>query len=348
MRTFRMFKSNFTKSAGSSLRYIAAIAMIAMLAVASGAWSPAWGKPAAASLWAGDTNNDKVVELTPSNLGSSGSPAPVILDSAGLGEPEGVAFDLSKNLWVSTFENHLVLEFTPAQLNDLGTVSNPTPAATINSTSFVELDGDTFDKDGNLWIVDYGANGVDELSKTQLNAGSNADITPAITITSSSLDDPNFDVFDKSGNLWVSSEDNSEIVEFAAEQLGSSGALTPKVVLSSNSANSLDEPGEMAFDSKGNLWVTNFDIGTVVMFAKKQLRASGSPTPKVTLSSSVFDGPWGLAFDRGHNLWVSNYNNGTIFKFRSKQLKKSGALTPPVILQGVLSGSYGMTFGPVF
>ena len=178
-------------------------------------------------------------------------------------------------------------------------------------------------------------------------SGSNADITPAVTITSSSLDLPDFGVFDKSGDLWVSGDGNAEILEFTADQLGSSGAKTPSVILSSNSG-SIDQPGEMAFDSKGNLWVANYANETVVMFAKKDLSASGSPTPKVTLSSSVFDGPSGLVFDSGHNLWVSNYNNGDISKFSSKQLKKTGAPTPSVLLTGVAPNSFEIIFGPVF
>jgi len=343
MHTFRAFNRTSSRSAAFSLRSIPAIAL---LAVACGASSPAWCKPAA-SLWMADTGNSRVVELTPSDLTSSGTPSPIVLDSAALDEPEGVAFDKTKNLWVSTFGNSLVLEFTPAQLKNLGTVSNPTPHATIGSTMFDALDGCTFDKHGNLWVIDFDGDGVHELTHKQLKAGSNSDITPKINITSSSLVDPNFGVFDKSGNLWISSEDSSAIVGFSASQLRSSGAKTPNVILSSSSG-SLDDPGQMVFDGKGNLWVANYGNATVVEFAKNQLGATGAPTPAVTLSGSAFDGPWGLALDSGGNLWVSNYINDLISQFSSPQLTTSGTPTPPVVLTGVLDGSYGMTFGPVF
>jgi sugar lactone lactonase YvrE len=320
--------------------------VIAALMLTCGASSPAWCK-SGESLWAANTNDSTVLEFSPSELKSSGSPTPVTIDSAAISGPEGVAFDKSGNLWVSQFSAENVLEFSRAQLKNLGTVSNPTPNATIASTMFQSPDGCTFDRHGNLWIVDYNGKAVRELSSAQLEAGSNADITPAINITSSTLEQPNFGVFDKTGDLWVSNEGNSEVVEFSASQLGSSGAKTPTVVLSSSSG-SLDEPAEMAFDSKGNLWVSNFGNSTVVMFAKKELSASGSPTPKVTLSSAEFDGAFGLAFDSGHNLWVSNIYNGNIGKLKSKHLKKSGSPTPGVVLTGVLAGSYQMIFGPVY
>jgi streptogramin lyase len=187
---------------------------------------------------------------------------------------------------------------------------------------------------------------VHEFTQAQLNVGGNQ--SPAINITSNaSLDGPEFGVFDKSGNLWLSSENNSQVEEFTASQLGSNGDKLPAVILSAKSG-SLDLPGQLVFDHRGNLWVANLGNATVVMFAKKQLKASGMPVPAVTLSSSAFDDPWGLAFDGGGNLWVSNFIGGQISKFSSKQLRKSGSPTPPIAITGVLGHSHQMTFGPVF
>ena len=87
---------------------------------------------------------------------------------------------------------------------------------------------------------------------------------------------------------------------------------------------------------------------TVVMFAKKQLKASGMPVPKITVTSPAFDEPTGLAFDGKGNLWFSNFLNSQISKFSSKQLRKSGSPTPPITITGILTNSHQMTFGPVF
>ncbi len=327
----------------AQIRYLA---VIAMLAVVWSAASPAWCK-SKQSLWAADAEAGRVVELPPPALKRSGMPTPVVLDSSSLHLVTGVAFDKSNNLWVSTFVDN-VLEFTPAQLQNLGTVSNPAAQASIGSADFLALDGCAFDSSGDLWIVDFNGGAVHELTQAQLNAGSNPSITPAITITSASLSDPQFDVFDGSGNLWISSSNNSEIIQFSLSQLGSGGSKTPAVVLSNNGG-SLDFPAEMAFDKKGNLWVANTGNGTAVMFAKSQLAASGSPTPKVTLSGAAFDHPFGLAFDSRRNLWVVNAAAGDqISKVSSKQTKKNGTPAPRVAITGVVSDPNQMIFGPVF
>lgn len=315
------------------------ITAIAILAAACGASSPAWCK-SMASLWIADTGNSRVVELVPNDLKSSGTPTPLLLES--VNSVEGLAFDKSKNLWVEAFDN-FVLEFTAAQLKNLDTIPDPTPAKEFGSGASAGR-GCIFDHKENLWIIDaQGA--VLEFTQAELNAGDNP--IPAVDITSTSLDGPEFAVFDKAGNLWLSSENNSQIEEFAASQLGSSGAKTPTVILSDNGG-SLDSPGQLAFDNGGNLWVANLGNDTVVKFGKRQLKTSGMPAPEVTLSSSAFDQPWGLAFDSGKNLWVANFSGGQISKFSSKQLRKSGSPTPSVDITGVLDGSQQMTFGPVF
>lgn len=318
---------------------------VVVLAVACGASSPAWSK--SASLWVADGANSRVVELSPIDLKNSGSPTPIVLDGA-VSHTRGLAFDNSQNLWVCNTSDRTVLEFTSTQLKNLGTVSNPTPTATIGSTDFVQLVAGFFDARGNLWIVDEG-NSVHELSKTQLNAGSNANITPAITITSvADFHGPHFGTFDKSGNLWISSEFNNLVLEFNSSQLGSGGDKTPTVVLSPNGS-SLSAPGQLAFDRKGNLWVANYDNNTVVMFAKSALSASGMPLPKVTLSTATFDGPWGLALDGGKNLWIYNWNVGVILKISSKNLNTSGAPAPSVTITGAThSFADQIVFGPVF
>ena len=100
------------------------------------------------------------------------------------------------------------------------------------------------------------------------------------------------------------------------------------------SGTSLDEPGEIAFDQKGNLWVPNYGADTVVEYAKDQLTSSGNPAPTVKLSSAIFDEPLGAVFDSSGNLVVMNYYNGTIAKFTPKQLKASGAPVPKVSVTG--------------
>jgi sugar lactone lactonase YvrE len=274
-------------------------------------------------LWIGNDNGYGIESFTPGQLKKSGTPTPLQL----LTYPDttGLAFDRSHNLW-AVVDNDKVVRFTAAQVKNLKTDPGPTPSLMITRAStFVEIFGCNFDHQGNLWVVDAANNSIDEISKAQLAAGS-GDITPAKVISSSDLEFPDFVTFDKAGNAWIDSEDDSKIAEFSASQLSSGGTKSAAVLISDDgSGTSLNAPGEIAFDKKGNLWVPNDGSNTVVEYAKNQLRATSDPTPTVKLSSAVFNGPWGAVFDSSGNLWVKNYIDAMIAKFTPKQLKATGA-----------------------
>ena len=189
---------------------------------------------------------------------------------------------------------------------------------------------------------------IEELSASQLSAGSNPDITFPTVINATDFAFPAFITFDEAGNAWVASQGISKIVELSASQLTSSGiGKSPAVVLSDDgSGTSLDLPGEIVFDKKGNLWVPNFASDTVVEYAKDQLTSTGDPAPTVKLSSAIFDEPFGAAFDQKGNLVIMNYADGTIVKLAAKQLKKSGSPVPKIKVTGTGTVNYQITFGP--
>src|ERR1700735_3745996 len=126
MQTFRIFHRTSTQSAAFSLRSIAAVAILVAACTTA---TPAWCKPAE-SLWVADTDDNRIVELVPNELKSSGTPTPLLLES--LNSVNGLAFDKSGNLWVEAFDN-FVLEFTVAQLKNLDTDPNPTPVNEFGS-----------------------------------------------------------------------------------------------------------------------------------------------------------------------------------------------------------------------
>lgn len=67
-----------------------------------------------------------------------------------------MAFDKSKNIWVTT-DTTAVVEFSPSELKELGSNSAPVPATTIISPMFGFLGGCSFDAGGNLWIAEFTA-----------------------------------------------------------------------------------------------------------------------------------------------------------------------------------------------
>jgi sugar lactone lactonase YvrE len=310
-----------------------ATAIALLILTTCGAPTHAWC--GSSKLWISFYYGGGIESYTSAQLKKNGMPTPTHLST--FADVFGLAFDTSNNLW-AVDDGVEVVRFTAAQLKKLKSAPSPTPGVIITSTStFVAPTGCAFDHQGNLWVIDNSNDSIDELSKAQLAAGSK-DVTPNIVIGSPDLN-AYFLTFDKAANAWVANSD--KIVEFSAGQLTSGGSKSPSVVLS----NSIDDPGQIAFDKDGNLWVPNSGGDTVVEFAQSQLGSSGSPTPMVTLSGS-FDAPWGLTFDSKGDLVVVNYNNGTVDKFTPTQIKASGSPPPKVSVTGTETENAQITFGP--
>jgi hypothetical protein len=76
---------------------------------------------------------------------------------------------------------------------------------------------------------------------------------------------------------------NNTVVEYTRSELTKSGSPAPYVTISANaSLSNLNEPGSLAFDPSGDMWVLN--ATTVVEFNKGQLTKSGSPAPMRTIA----------------------------------------------------------------
>lgn len=139
--------------------------------------------------------------------------------------------------------------------------------------------------------------------------------------------------FDGEGALWVTSYSYDEVVKLAADALLQPGSPKPEVVLSG-----LPRPLEIAFDSSGNLWVTQ--EGAVVMISAPDLESSATVTPATTI---ITDGtgpfsPTGIALDLEGNLWVANYVADAVAKYSRSQLAVGGALSPDVTLRPAKGG----------
>ena len=137
---------------------------------------------AAGNLWVADVYNSRVLMFRPPF--SNGMPASLVIGQAdytritccsatktGVGEPNGLGFDSSGDLWVSDFHNNRVLMFKPP-------FSNNMPASlVIGQTDFISGSADggsgtptqtglhypeslVFDAIGNLWVADMGNNRV--------------------------------------------------------------------------------------------------------------------------------------------------------------------------------------------
>jgi hypothetical protein len=261
----------------------------------------------------------------------------------------------SKGLWVANGTN--VVEFNPSQLS-AGT-SAAAPHVSINSAVFGTPHGVAFDPNGNLWVLDPAGmvNGAAtpalfEFSAAQLAALATDNAPdPVAIITSSFLKAPSQAVIDVFGNAWITDPAGNSVVAYTAAQLAQTGtnAIPPVLLISSAQFNA---PSGIAFDSSGNLWISNNGIAvsaadafgggtTIVEITAAHIPAlpeMGTSTPQVvsdvTLSDAgqvTIQSPWALAFDSSGNLWSSNTATSTVVGFAKASLV-TGAPTPAATL----------------
>ena len=145
--------------------------------------------------------------------------------------------------------------------------------------------------------------------------------------------------FDSSGNLWVVDSANSRVLEFKAPfsngesasiVLGESG-FTTSYLAGGTALNGtvLSDPEAIAFDSSGNLWVSDTGDGRIVKFnapfstgenASLVLGVPDLKTPGYSTnpaSQTDLNAPAGLAFDSSGNLWVADTGYYRVVEFKA-------------------------------
>lgn len=238
------------------------------------------------NLWA-VVDEDEVVRFTAAQLKklkSAPSPTPgvIITSSSTFKYIEGCNFDHQGNLWVVDSSNDSIDELSKAQLS--AGSGNITPNIVIASS---DLDGPnfvTFDTVGNAWVDNEGSSTIVEFTASQLTSGGSKSATVVLSDDGSgtSLRGPGQIAFDKAGNLWTPNSIGT-VVEYAKDLLTSSGNPAPTVKLTSAV---FYDPFDAVFDSNGDLVVSNYGDGTIAKFSAKQLKTSGAPVPKVSVTET--------------------------------------------------------------
>lgn len=141
------------------------------------------------------------------------------------------------------------------------------------------------------------------------------------------------------GDLYVADHGNNRILRFPAP-FDNPGRIEPDAVYgqpnfttrtAAASASSLNQPRALAFDSDGNLWVSDSGNNRVLRFAAASLGNSTPPAADTVLGQRSFDGstanagggisasgldtPAGLVFDSQNNLYVCDFRNARVLKF---------------------------------
>jgi len=287
--------------------------------------------------------------------------------AATMNNPTGTAEDRSGNLYVADDLNCRIIQFQPPFTNGmsaslvLGQINlssaNCATGITAMTLGNSNSGGDqviavNFDGSGNLWVSDTGSNRVLEykppftagmaatlaIGQADLSSGDpNRSTVSGTPPTSSSLSNPDWFIFDFSGNLWIPDAVNNRVLEFQPPftmGMAASLVLGQKDFTQSSAnegaaagAKSLSNPVSAIFDVSGNLWVsddgnnrvleyqppfTTHMAATLVLgqpdFAHVASNQGGTAPTAATLNA-----PLQLGFDSNGNLMVADFlNNRTL------------------------------------
>jgi sugar lactone lactonase YvrE len=290
------------------------------------------------ALWLTSPANAQAVGFGADQLRVPGAVPPRATLSSYL--PNGMAFDASGTMWLSSVAEDTLRAFTIDERSRSGVVES---SHTLQSASLEIPEQMAFDPNGTLWIADQ-SNELLGFSAAQLTAGGSG-ITPAFHVADTSSLDPRMQsiAFDADGNAWVAEAGLNQVVEFTHAQLATAGVVAPAVRLTFP----FSDPVDLVFDAHHDLWVANSVIG-VIMFTPAQLAGIGPPPePEAILSTPV---PHGLAFDNNGSVWVSNSVNATIDVYSASTLTSGTAALvqriTPDLGQDALSSMGRVVFDP--
>ena len=221
----------------------------------------------AGNLWVtglGVITRAKLAEYSRTELVKSGAPKPVVTIGVapvgGNGTPCGIAFDRAGDLWGAT--GSVVTELSKAQLAK--SAASVQVELSVNSPDGLDGPcGPTFDRAGDIWVGNSQINTVAEFPKAQVaewHASGPPPVTlvgppgpctklchPRVVISSGAISAPGRVVFDRSGNLWVTSSGKNALVELSRTDITKSGSPAPTLTIAGPSTG-LNRPWAVAFE----------------------------------------------------------------------------------------------------
>jgi streptogramin lyase len=133
--------------------------------------------------------------------------------------------------------------------------------------------------------------------------------TADVTLSGTSLKNPQALAFDKNGALWVGDWEENSVVRFDSARLSSDYSGPPDASLLGQRpppvVGALSGPASLAFDAEGNLWVGYFGPNIVARYTPEEQETVGAVTPPVQLQVGVLALIEGMAFDDAGGLWLT-------------------------------------------
>jgi uncharacterized protein (TIGR03437 family) len=314
----------------------------------------------AGNLYLTDSDNHTIRKVTPQGVistiagkagqsGFSGDGGPAT--SALLNFPIGVAVDGSGNIYICDNGNLRIRKLTAATgvittiagngILGFGGDGGPGTSAQLNTPQNVAVD-----KDGNVYISDFGNNRIRKVNASDGvittvagigTAGFSGDGGPA---TQAQLNSPNNVSVDKDGNLIICDPGNNRIRKVAAatgvistiagrgQGFGGDGGPATDALLNVPVGAVVDQADNLYFSDRGNQRVRKVAAGTGLITTIAGSGATGFNGDGFAAVASALNFPTGLAIDGSGNLYIGDRDNGRV---RRTVFAAANDPTPPAI-----------------
>jgi sugar lactone lactonase YvrE len=284
--------------------------------------------------------------------GSGPFSAPHYLDGTGttaaFNGPQGIGLDAAGNIYVADGGNFRIRKVTPA-----GVVTTFAGIGPLQLISDVKLDAA-----GNVYATDTMQNVIWKISPAgtialfagTLNTVGGADGTGA----AAQFNSPGGMAIDANGTIYVADSGNNTIRKVTAGGVVTTFAGTARDMEicqdGTGAGASFGAPAFLAFDTNGNLLVTDSDGELVRRITPDAVVTTCAGEPGMTDGDqgagpkAGFSSPCGIAIDQNGNIYVTNSSGNTISK---------GTFTPPVapitvsVAQPLPSGSVTNGSSPI-
>ena len=234
--------------------------------------------------------------------------------SSGLSGPEGLAFNISGDLFIANNSTNKVSAIAPSGGSIFGVAVAANTLASIVTTGLSAPEGLAFDAGGDLFISNSTANNI-----SAMPAASGTIFGVSVTANSpatiaSGLNGPGALAIDSAGNLYVTNETGNSVDVMPVTSGTIFGVPVTAGILATIVSSGLGQPDGLAFDSAGDLFIANFTANTVSVVPAASGTIFGVSVTANVLSviASGLSGPAGLSFNSAGDLFIANSTASSI------------------------------------